>query len=337
MHGEKLIEERKVRQRHVPFGYRIQNGLAVIVQEEAEILQSVFEDYLSGVSTYQLAKRLSARQVPNCNGKPSWHHGSVGRLLENERYCGDEFYPSMISRERFNLVQQRRKEQMEQLGRVEHPNENGKRGILHGMLVCGDCGREYRKYAKKHRKMGEDRWHWRCSSCTRHGNPSCGNIALEEEQIRKAVMSALRCAEKTMKSRKTCLQNMIKGEPIECRRLTERLEELFEAGHFSAEEIKALLYRRAEKLYQVSEIPVRQYRTERMKNYLKQHKVSGEFDEEALRYMIERVVVQRNGKLDVHLMDGKVIQVAVSPEEGRKRIGESSQKEHIHHSGKTGV
>lgn len=337
MHGEKQITEKKVRQRHVPLGYRIQNGEAEIVPEEAEILRSVFEDYLSGTSTYKIAKRLSEQQIRNCNGKPLWYHGGVGKLLENETYCGDEFYPSIVSREQFELVQRRWKTQVEQLGRHEHPNRNGKRGILHGKVFCGVCGREYRKYAKKWKKPGEEKWHWRCPTCAQKRKAVCTNIALEEEQIQKAVMSALRYAEKSLESRTNCLQDIDKGEPVECRRLTKRLEELFETDHFSAEEIKALLYERAEKQYQAMEIPYRRYRAEQMADYLKRHKVSGEFDEEAFSYMAEKIVVQRNGKLDIHLMDGRIIPVAVDSGERGTQRGEPSEKEHIHYSSKTSL
>lgn len=32
-------------QRHLPIGYRIQNGRAEIIPEEAELIQRIFQDY----------------------------------------------------------------------------------------------------------------------------------------------------------------------------------------------------------------------------------------------------------------------------------------------------
>ena len=40
------------RQKRFPIGYRIQNGRAEVVPEEAELVQRIFRDYLEGSTTY---------------------------------------------------------------------------------------------------------------------------------------------------------------------------------------------------------------------------------------------------------------------------------------------
>ena len=97
-------------QRHIPLGYSIQNGRAVIQPETAEIVRKVFEAYLNGTSTYRIAKELTGQQILNASGQPSWNHGSVGKILDNCRYLGDELYPQMIEQEIFEQVQERRKQ-----------------------------------------------------------------------------------------------------------------------------------------------------------------------------------------------------------------------------------
>lgn len=80
-------------QRHMPLGYRIIDGKADIVPETAQIVKAVFQAYLGGTSTYRIAKDLTEQGVLNASHKPSWNHGSVGKILENRKYTGDEFYP----------------------------------------------------------------------------------------------------------------------------------------------------------------------------------------------------------------------------------------------------
>ena len=89
-------------QRHLPIGYRIQNGRAEIIPEEAELIQRIFQDYQEGATIYGIAKWMTEMGVLNANGHPSWNHGSIGNLLKNPRYCGDEYYPPIIQRNCFN-------------------------------------------------------------------------------------------------------------------------------------------------------------------------------------------------------------------------------------------
>lgn len=74
------MEENK-RQRHLPIGYRIQNGKADIVPEEAKLVKDIFQNYLNGITTARIASILIKQGVPNANGKLSWNHGSIGKNI----------------------------------------------------------------------------------------------------------------------------------------------------------------------------------------------------------------------------------------------------------------
>ena len=70
-------------QRHLPIGYRSQNGRAEMILEEAELIQRIFQDYQEGATIYGIAKWMTELGVLNANGHPSWNHGSIGNLLKN--------------------------------------------------------------------------------------------------------------------------------------------------------------------------------------------------------------------------------------------------------------
>lgn len=106
-------------QRHMPIGYKLVDGKIQLDEPKAAVVKRIFADYLSGASTSALAKRLTEMGFPNANNKASWNHGSIGKILENVKYLGDEFYPQMIAAELFEQVQKRRKERCEQL--TKHP------------------------------------------------------------------------------------------------------------------------------------------------------------------------------------------------------------------------
>lgn len=61
----------------------------VIVKEEAEIVQAIYNLYLEGFSSPQIADFLTKSGVPTVRGKSQWQSGCVLNILKNEKYCGD--------------------------------------------------------------------------------------------------------------------------------------------------------------------------------------------------------------------------------------------------------
>lgn len=76
----------------------------------------------------------------NTNNKPSWNHGSIGKILENTKYLGDDLYPKMIEKGQFEQVKNRREERCQKLGRTAQLNSMINQYTFSGKLCCGECG-----------------------------------------------------------------------------------------------------------------------------------------------------------------------------------------------------
>lgn len=173
-------------QRHTPLGYQIQNGKAEIEPETAELVKEVFNAYLAGTSTYRIAKDFTQRGILNASHKPSWNHGSIGKILENQKYLGDEFYPPLIERSIFEQVQSRRIQRVKDLGRAAQPNSFANQSVWSSLLVCGECGQPYRKYTEKG-KLPK----WRCKHYIYRNRVHCRNRFLSEEQLEQAFVRVI--------------------------------------------------------------------------------------------------------------------------------------------------
>ena len=92
---------------HIPYGYRIENGIAVIDEMAAEQVQRMFVNYLNGDSLIKAAENAGIKG----------NHGSIKLMLQNRRYLGDGFYPPIISEETFNTAAEERESRAERLGR----------------------------------------------------------------------------------------------------------------------------------------------------------------------------------------------------------------------------
>jgi hypothetical protein len=95
---------------HTPYGYRIENGAAVINEAEADCVRQIFDNYISG---------MSLREAASAAGHPLVH-SSVKRILSRECYCGDDFYPAIIDAAVFHRANRELKQ------RADNKNQTGK-------------------------------------------------------------------------------------------------------------------------------------------------------------------------------------------------------------------
>ena len=94
---------------HTPFGYRIENGVAVIDEAAAGKLRMLYANYLNV---------MSLKNAANVAGIETYH-ASAKRLLMTEHYLGDDFYPAIIDKETFDRVQTERIKRAAALGRLD--------------------------------------------------------------------------------------------------------------------------------------------------------------------------------------------------------------------------
>jgi len=93
---------------HVPYGYRIENGKAVIDEEKAEQVRELYKGYLSGLA-YMPAAEAAGLKL---------YHTGAKRMMQNKRYLGDEYYPAIIDKETFEAAEAERLKRQVKLGRV---------------------------------------------------------------------------------------------------------------------------------------------------------------------------------------------------------------------------
>lgn len=189
-----------------PYGYSLENGEFIIVEEEAEIVKYIFNSYLSGVGKKEIADTLNKRKIPTRHNYPEWRIYTVNYILTNERYIGDallqkkyntdslpfrhklnygekqQYYventnPPIISKEEFIAAQERINVEKSGNKRVikEYP--------LRKMITC-KCGRYYKSILTN----GKRYW-----DCTLHNSDSskCNARRIPEKDIYEAFITMI--------------------------------------------------------------------------------------------------------------------------------------------------
>lgn len=71
----------------IPYGFtQTEAGSLEIDRSDANVVQMIFDYYLSGASLGKVVDMLYAKQIPSSTGKAKWTRAAVDHILSNSKY-----------------------------------------------------------------------------------------------------------------------------------------------------------------------------------------------------------------------------------------------------------
>ena len=183
-----------------------------IVEEEAEIVQYIYNRYLEGYGAERIAKELSKLEYKSPKTKSSiWYESTVRKILKNEKYRGDvlqgktftidpishkrlvnmgeedKFYienhhKPIISPEDFDEVQKIMKQRCGARKTGRRLGNISRKFALSSRMVCGFCGSVLSRrslYSNKKQTMPS----WLCQISFKKGKEFCKESKIIKEEI----------------------------------------------------------------------------------------------------------------------------------------------------------
>jgi len=160
------------------------DGSVAIDQEKANIIRTIYQQYLSGMSLKGIADFLYTQGIPSPRGKAQWTQAVINDLLSNQRYIG-----TIITFDKFSLAQgeKGKRSNLDEDTNQRKATRYSSQSVLSGLLVCGECGRNYRRIT---RSSGEVVW--RCANRVEHGKRFCKHSpSIPEQQVKDTVRAKL--------------------------------------------------------------------------------------------------------------------------------------------------
>lgn len=181
------------------YGYNIEKGKIEINESEAEIVRMIFKDYLNGMGSTLIAKKLRENEVKKLRGG-KWNSERVIEIIKNEKYTGNAIlqkkyvkdhltkklvwnkgnlskyyaegtHPSIIDLDTFEMAQEilcrNRERYLGNNGIYKYP--------FSSKIICGICGKKYR-HKNKQGKIS-----WNCSTYLKYGKDSCPSKQIPED------------------------------------------------------------------------------------------------------------------------------------------------------------
>ena len=182
-------------------GYRYKDGQYIVVPEEAEIVRSIYADFLNGKGVIAITKRLNSEGILPQQGF-TWHKSAITRILKNYTYTGNlllqtkyrenhltkrtlvnhgqlpqyhatDTHEPIIDIGTYNSVQLEMYRRSQKYGK---PQSSGNYPFS-SMITCAGCGKHYR------RKVTATGPVWICSTYNTHGKAACPSKAIPESTL----------------------------------------------------------------------------------------------------------------------------------------------------------
>lgn len=168
-----------MKKRNTVFGYQYQNGVLTIHPHEEITLKQIFDCYLKGLSLLKIAEMLNAEKVEYSPGVTGWNKARLMRIVENEKYLGDETYPALVESETYEKAQRLKLEKNTQ----KRTDRKADIFQINLPVICGTCGSEMHR---RHDSRNKCRQRWTCQ------NGDCHNIiSITDDDFLRGVTDCL--------------------------------------------------------------------------------------------------------------------------------------------------
>ena len=91
--------------RLIPYGYKMENGVLLVNDEEAVQIRRIFEMRISGTGVYAIGKILYEEQIPFFTDTRDKAVKKASAILYKPIYTGAKGYPAIVNKETFDKIQ----------------------------------------------------------------------------------------------------------------------------------------------------------------------------------------------------------------------------------------
>ncbi len=186
-----------------PYGFDIIDGDLAVNEAQAQIVNQIFNWYVSGCGLQKIADILNENGIPSSKKQKKWTAHIVKYILTNERYIGDTVFQknfvteSLPHLERHNygekpkyyvtdtnppIVEKSVFETVQRLLKERHKPYSNNGHLMSGKIICARCGATY-----KFKKCGE-KFYWTCRTHDKKSN-QCKNGRILESKIHSAFIT----------------------------------------------------------------------------------------------------------------------------------------------------
>lgn len=273
--------------RRIPFGYEMKKGEIVTHPKEVYAVSKIFAEYLKGSSLLDISKEMQTENIPYHVGEDSkWNKNMIKRILENEKYLGDDKYPQIISNDIFHRVNNKKAKKANNLCIVPDELKD-----IRDMTICAEC---------RKRLFREQNGTWNCKTYRCSGF----EFIATDQMIISAVLNMLNSAianPSLLETDGKISVYMPNGEIVKQKNETSRL---MDSPDIDYDRIKNAIMALAELQYECCTYDEVPQKTELLKQILADTKQLNDLDIEILKKCVDHITVSHNATIGIEFING---------------------------------
>ena len=280
--------------RTISFGYCMKNGEITTEPKEVYAVVTIFDEYLNGKSLSEIANLMQYENIRYSEDSDYWDKNMVKRIIENEKYLGNDTYPQIIAENIFKQANEKRVRKATRLNLISDDLQE-----LRNRTYCSECGHRFSRIG------GNSKYeHWDCR------NPDCYRLEyrLTDQMIIGTVLNVLNSAIANPSLLESGGDISIYSPTADIVRQQNEINRMTDSGHIDFDRVKAEIFRLAEMKYDCCSYNDSPQKTEELKSLLQNNEQLNTLDIGLFKSCVSKIWISHFCVFEVELINGVKIQ-----------------------------
>ena len=276
--------------RTIPFGYFMKNGEITTNPKEVYAVVTIFDEYLKGKSLLEIAKLMETEKIRYSEYSDYWNKNMVKRIIENDKYLGNDTYPQLITDDIFKRANEKRVKKATTLNLISEDLQ-----AIRNVTYCLECGH------KLSRIGGNSKYEkWDCR------NPDCYKLEfrLTDQMIIGAVLNVLNSAIANPSLLESGGDISIYSPTADIVRQQNEINRMTDSGHIDFDRVKAEIFRLAEMKYDCCSYNDSPQKTEELKSLLQNNEQLNTLDIGLFKSCVSKIWISHFCAIEVEFING---------------------------------
>ena len=276
--------------RTIPFGYCMKNGEITTEPKEVYAVVTIFDEYLKGRSLSEIAKLMQSEKICYNAVSDKWNKNMVKRIIENNKYLGNETYPQIIDEETFRLANEKRVRKATTLNLISEDLQ-----AIRNVTYCTECGHRLSRIG------GNSKYeHWDCR------NTDCYKLEyrLTDQMIIGAVLNVLNSAIVNPSLLESGGEISTYSPTADIVRKQNEINHMTDSAQADFDRVKVEIFKLAEMKYDCCTYNDSPQKTEELKELLQGHEQLNSLDIGLFKACVSRIWISHFCTVEVELING---------------------------------
>ncbi len=276
--------------RVIPFGYCMRNGNITVDFAESKAVVKIFEEYLNGSSLLQIAKIMESEKIRYSEDSDKWNKNMVKRIIENERYLGNDKYPQIISETFYNQANEKRVSKATSMCMISEDLQE-----IRNRTYCSECSHRLSRIGGNSRSVK-----WDCR------NPDCFRFEYQitDQMIIGAVLTVLNTAIANPNLIESSGEVSTYSPNADVVRKQNEINQMLDSPQVNFDRVKSEIFKLAEMKYSCCSYDDSSQKTEQLRRLLESKEQLDTLDIGLFKFCVNRIWISHFCTIEVEFING---------------------------------